>query len=268
MKSSARVVCARCLRTFPPPYRRCWICDVSLAPVALSREGREITDSPGPTPPVVTLAEAARPYLTERWVPEPWSKLLGTALPTGGSATLLFGDPGAGKSTLALALLGYAAAAGRNVLFIAAEMGPGPALRSIASKAGVLPLSDRLQVAGAGGVRHVEELLAAAQPEVAVVDSLQSVRAEAGDISRWRTLTRHLVVVAHVTTDGRARGGPPVEHRPDVVLKAVREKGLTVLKSRFGVTPGATVAFGDLLFVAPEASSNLIPLPHQDIGAS
>ncbi len=202
---------------------------------------------PVPIPDVAVGAIARRPSgLAE------FDRVLGGGI-VPGSAILLGGEPGVGKSTLLLQVAASCAAAGGPVLVVTAE----ESLDQVA---------DRARRLGAvhGNVallaeRDVGRALAAAtemRPAVLVVDSIQTVAGEgdgaAGGVAQVRACTARLVqfakdrgvavvLIGHVTKEGAVAGPKQVEHVVDVVLylEGETDRGLRVLRSlknRFGAT--------------------------------
>ena len=270
--STATLFCGRCRRAWPAgSLRVCPVDATALVPLPVEREGRVVRPDPGPPPPVRTLAQAARAHPVARWLPEPWRRLLGSAVPARGWSALVFGQPGTGKSTCLLALLAVAVLAGLRVLLLDTEMRAGAALTAILRSSRVPPeLHDRIRVAAVGAVSHIDDLLVAERPDLAVVDSLMPIAAEPGDLARWREQAGAVVGVLHVTKSGDARGDSRFLHDCDAVVRFLRE-GASTDKSRFGAAPGAAVPFDDLLWraaptpaetdpSAPEPVDNVVPL--------
>jgi DNA repair protein RadA/Sms len=169
-----------------------------------------------------------------------------------GSVILLAGEPGIGKSTLLLHLLGRLAADGRSCLVASGEE----------SRAQVAARARRIGVDGdtitfAPG-RDLGEVLQTARddaPFVVGIDSIQTLRDPSGSqtpggVAQVRTCTDALVGLAkaegvaviltgHVTKDGDLAGPRALEHAVDVVLafEGDPRSGLRVLavgKNRFG----------------------------------
>lgn len=169
-----------------------------------------------------------------------------------GAVVLVAGEPGMGKSTLALQMLDALAAAGRPCLLAAGE-------ESIEQVA----LRGRRLGVDAGAVRAVASTSPAAicgaaareRARVVVVDSVQSLQDEAleqgaGSVVQVRSsatrLTKHaketgcaVVLVGHVTKEGTVAGPKTLEHMVDAVvtLEGDRSGSLRVLravKNRFG----------------------------------
>jgi len=156
-------------------------------------------------------------------------RVLGGGL-VAGQVTLIGGDPGIGKSTLLLQALA-ALGAQRKVLYVSGEESAEQvALRARrlgvgAARVGLLAEIQLERVLGA---------LQAARPEVAVVDSIQTLWSETlqsapGSVAQVREcaaqLTRHakkagtaLFIVGHVTKEGAIAGPRVLEHIVDTVL--------------------------------------------------
>ncbi len=171
-----------------------------------------------------------------------------------GAAVLLGGEPGVGKSTLLLQVAGSVAARGGAALVASAEESVGQvglrAARLGLGESGVLVAGDR----------DVDSIIAAAralEPELLVVDSIQTVVVReldgaSGGVAQVRESAARLIqfakesgvavfLVGHVTKDGAIAGPRLVEHAVDVVLylEGDVERGLRVLRSlknRFGAT--------------------------------
>jgi DNA repair protein RadA/Sms len=169
-----------------------------------------------------------------------------------GSVTLLGGEPGAGKSTLVLQAANCLAATGRTVLYVSAEESPGQ-VRLRAQRLDAL--DDRLLLAGETGLPAVAALVEAHEPEILVLDSIQTVRMPdvvgiAGGVGQVRECatevvrlakTRNMatVLVGHVTKDGQLAGPRTLEHLVDAVLdlSGDRHHALRLLratKNRYG----------------------------------
>lgn len=170
-----------------------------------------------------------------------------------GSATLLFGEPGTGKSTLLLQVLA-AAAAGATVLLVSAE----ESVAQVRARAGRLgPLPDRLLVHATTDLDDVEIAVTATGARLVVVDSVHTLADSAvpappgslaqvrGAADRLARLARRggaaVVLVGHVTKEGGPAGPRALEHLVDTVLclegdRHHRLRLLRALKHRFGPT--------------------------------
>jgi DNA repair protein RadA/Sms len=171
-----------------------------------------------------------------------------------GSTTLLFGEPGVGKSTLALMSLRALAAAGSPVLLIAAEESVAQVARR-ARRLGAVPAG--LDVAASTDVDVAEELLRSRRPTLCVVDSISAMSDStlggvAGSVPQVRHVAERLcsvaketdvalLLVGHVTKDGELAGPRALEHLVDTVIRIDGDRNgslrlLRALKHRFGPT--------------------------------
>jgi DNA repair protein RadA/Sms len=156
-------------------------------------------------------------------------RVLGGGLVQGG-VVLLGGDPGIGKSTLLLQALGELAAAHR-VLYVSGE----ESAQQIALRAKRLALpTQRLDCVAEINLERIQAILAERKPEVAVIDSIQTVYSEAlqsapGSVAQVRECAAQLtrvakasgacvVMVGHVTKEGTLAGPRVLEHIVDTVL--------------------------------------------------
>jgi len=177
-------------------------------------------------------------------------RVLGGGLVTG-AVVLLGGDPGIGKSTLllqALAILGGSC----NAIYVSGEESAQQiALRAsrLAVDAGALNLLAEIQL------EKVLAVLSAQKPDVAVIDSIQTIYSEAlqsapGSVAQVREcaaqLTRFakssgtaLLLVGHVTKEGALAGPRVLEHMVDAVLYFEGDthssfRLVRAIKNRFG----------------------------------
>jgi DNA repair protein RadA/Sms len=171
-----------------------------------------------------------------------------------GAVLLLGGEPGVGKSTLALQLAAEARGAGRSVLYVSGEESPEQ-MRLRAERLRGEP-GDVLVIAET----RVEAIGAAwreAKPALVVIDSIQTMRTERvesapGSVAQVRECAAllaaaakssgtALVLVGHVTKEGAIAGPRVLEHLVDVVLtfegdRAHSVRVLRATKNRFGST--------------------------------
>ncbi len=172
-----------------------------------------------------------------------------------GSAMLIGGEPGIGKSTLLLQLAAMLARAGRRAVYFSGE----EAAAQVRLRAERLGLSDApVALACETSLAHILATLEAGPPpDLIVIDSIQTLWAEAieaapGTVSQVRAaaqaLIRHakasgsaLLLVGHVTKDGQIAGPKVIEHMVDTVLYFEGDRGHTyrivrAVKNRFGAT--------------------------------
>ncbi len=175
-----------------------------------------------------------------------------------GSAVLVGGDPGIGKSTLLLQAAHRVAHAGHTVLYVSSEESAAQVkLRAerLAPPDQALPAS--LYVLADTNLARVLEQCRKLKPAVVVVDSIQMVYkgdlpAAPGTVSQLRACTLELVyhakqtdtallLVGHVTKEGALAGPKLLEHMVDAVLyfegdRYHQHRIVRAIKNRFGNT--------------------------------
>ncbi|MDB5685813.1 MAG: repair protein RadA [Rhizorhabdus sp.] len=171
-----------------------------------------------------------------------------------GSATLIGGDPGIGKSTLLLQAAAKMALGGMSVAYISGE----EAADQVRLRARRLGLGHSpVKLASATSVRDILTTLERAAPAMVVIDSIQTMHSDLiegapGTVSQVRASAQELirfakergtavVLVGHVTKDGAIAGPRVLEHMVDTVLSFEGERShqyriLRAVKNRFGGT--------------------------------
>ena len=172
-----------------------------------------------------------------------------------GSAILMGGDPGIGKSTLLLQSAALVAQGGGDAVYISGEEAAGQ-VRLRADRLGLAAAP--ILLAAATSVRDIVTTLSAMKPPaLLVIDSIQTMHSDQiegapGTVSQVRgcafELIRYakengvaLVLVGHVTKDGSIAGPRVLEHMVDTVLSFEGERShqyriLRAIKNRFGGT--------------------------------
>ena len=200
---------------------------------------------------VVALAEiaAAAEMRTQIGIGE-LDRVLGGGL-VEGSVVLVGGDPGIGKSTLLLQVLG-ALGSRLRTLYVSGE----ESMAQIAARAQRLGLGlDNLRCLAETCVERIVEIAQKDTPSVLVIDSIQTIWTELltaapGSVSQVRESAARLVryakesgtsifLVGHVTKEGGIAGPRVLEHMVDAVLYFEGESGsrfrvLRAFKNRFG----------------------------------
>lgn len=169
-----------------------------------------------------------------------------------GSAILVGGEPGIGKSTLLLQVAGAVAASGRSVLYASGEESL-PQIKGRAERLGVL--HENLLAIATSRVEDLQDTLESAPPALMIVDSVQtltSLEAEGlpGNVSQVRAVATYLmercrasgttlILVGHVTKEGALAGPRLLEHMVDTVISLEGDRRqmfrlLRVFKNRFG----------------------------------
>ena len=172
-----------------------------------------------------------------------------------GSALLIGGEPGIGKSTLLLQVAAAFARSGRRaVYFTGEEAATQVRLRSDRLGLGKAPVALAAETSLANILATLSE---GPPPHIVIIDSIQTlwtdgIDAAAGMVSQVRAATQALVnfakargtallLVGHVTKDGQIAGPKVVEHIVDTVLYFEGDRGhafriLRATKNRFGAT--------------------------------
>jgi len=171
-----------------------------------------------------------------------------------GSVVLLGGDPGIGKSTLALQVAGRLAATGRCVLYVSGE----ESAEQIRLRAERLPaVGGSLQILTSTRVEDLAQPWKELAPSIVVVDSIQTIQTDAiesaaGSVAQVRESAAQLaatakrvgsvlLLIGHVTKEGSLAGPRVLEHLVDVVLTFEGDRAhafrlLRAAKNRFGST--------------------------------
>ena len=169
-----------------------------------------------------------------------------------GSATLVGGDPGIGKSTLLLQVLQKLAEQGLTVLYVSGEESAKQIkLRGMRLGASSKNLLVLVEIDLDSILRQIKEL----KPAAVVIDSIQTVYASVlssapGSVGQVREATEKLILcakktgipvflVGHVTKDGSIAGPKVMEHMVDTVLYFEGDSGhayriIRGIKNRFG----------------------------------
>lgn len=172
-----------------------------------------------------------------------------------GSLVLLGGDPGIGKSTLALQLAGNLSAASESqshsVIYVSGE----ESAQQIKMRSSRLSAHADLAVMTETDLDVVIATLESAKPELVIIDSIQTLNSQSvngvvGGVSQLSYATNSLmrlakenniaiVLIGHVTKEGMLAGPKTIEHMVDVVLylEGDRYGNLRMLRSsknRFG----------------------------------
>lgn len=210
----------------------------------LSGGGRKIVFEPLDTP--------GRPLQRRTTGIAEFDRALGGGL-VPGSAILMGGDPGIGKSTLLLQAAASIAKSGGEVVYVSGEEAAGQ-VRMRADRLGLAGAP--LRFAAATSVRDILTTLGGMEsPALLVIDSIQTMHSDQiegapGTVSQVRgcafELIRYakengvaLVLVGHVTKDGNIAGPRVLEHMVDVVMSFEGERShqyriLRSIKNRFG----------------------------------
>lgn len=187
-----------------------------------------------------------------------FDKVLGGGI-VPGSLILLGGDPGIGKSTLALDASIKSSKKNRKVLYVSGEESEAQT-KMRANRIGTA--NDNLLVMTETDLANVLEQAEQINPELLVIDSIQTmyssdIMSSVGSVGQIKECTAKLLrlakstgiailIIGHVTKDGNIAGPRLLEHMVDVVLHFEGERSysfrvLRALKNRFGSTGEAGI---------------------------
>ena len=171
-----------------------------------------------------------------------------------GSALLVGGDPGIGKSTLLLQVAALLANSGHRAIYFSGE----EATAQVRLRAERLGIADApVGLAAETGLAHILKTLSESKttPDLVIIDSIQTLWSDQlesapGSVSQVRACTHALVryakrsgatvvLVGHVTKDGQIAGPKVIEHMVDTVLYFEGDgthqyRILRTVKNRFG----------------------------------
>lgn len=172
-----------------------------------------------------------------------------------GSALLIGGDPGIGKSTLLLQVVCALGRRNARCIYVSGE----EAVDQVRLRASRLGLSDsKVEMASATNVRDIATTMEEEDNiRLVVIDSIQTMHIDTvdsapGTVTQVRTAAQELIRIAkkrniilifvgHVTKDGQIAGPRVLEHMVDTVLYFEGDRShqfriLRAVKNRFGAT--------------------------------
>jgi DNA repair protein RadA/Sms len=171
-----------------------------------------------------------------------------------GSAVLVGGDPGIGKSTLLLQVMQHLAARGLKVLYVSGE----ESARQIKMRGERIgATSGNILILVEVDLDNILKYIRETKPAAVVVDSVQTVYSSLlssapGSVGQVREASERLILFAkksgipvfligHVTKDGSIAGPKVLEHMVDTVLYFEGDSGhsyrmIRGMKNRFGPT--------------------------------
>ena len=172
-----------------------------------------------------------------------------------GSVTLIGGDPGIGKSTLLLQLVGNLSKMNEQCIYVSGE----ESLSQIKMRADRLGIKDsNIQFASVTNASDIATTIGSIKTRsILIIDSIQTmylpqIDSSPGTVTQVRACAHELIIAAkksnsilvligHVTKDGNIAGPRVLEHMVDTVLQFEGDRNhvyriLRALKNRFGST--------------------------------
>ncbi len=179
-------------------------------------------------------------------------RVLGGGLVTG-SAVLLSGEPGIGKSTLLMQLCGILGET-ETILYVSGEESKGQ-LKMRADRLGAE--AEHLFVLTATNLNHIIDEYNKVKPDIVIIDSIQTMYSEnvpstQGSVSQVRECSQAIIelakydsasviIVGHVNKEGGIAGPKVLEHMVDAVLyfegdRRQSHRIVRAIKNRYGST--------------------------------
>jgi len=183
---------------------------------------------------------------------EEFNRVLGGGI-VKGALILIGGDPGIGKSTIALITMNGLLRNGKPVLYVTGE----ESLQQLKLRAKRLNISSSMDVLAETELDVIFDVIEKNRPDVVVIDSIQSIEtsttaAPRGSVAQLKEITDRLMrfskrsnisflIIGHVTKEGAIAGPKLLEHMVDTVLYFEGDRNLNfrilrAIKNRFGST--------------------------------
>lgn len=250
-KLRASYQCASCGTITPQWKGQCPSCGEWNTLTQVTAKAPKTVNAPGPLTSLKNIEHSFKePILSGI---DALDKILGNGL-VPGSAILIGGEPGIGKSTLLLQVAMAVAMQGKRVLYASGEEAL-PQIRARGERLG--PLPESLFAISTTRVEDVIPLLenASTRPDILMLDSIQTLTSDLaeglpGNVSQVRAVATALleicrakditlVMIGHVTKDGTLAGPRMLEHLVDTVVSLEGDRRqmfrlLRVFKNRFG----------------------------------
>lgn len=254
MKATVTYVCSNCGAHAPQMLGRCPVCG------SWGTLEEEVSQPATPAKGVRQRSGSAVQKIQEVSVQEDMrldmhcgelNRVLGGGL-VPGSLVLLGGEPGIGKSTLALQVLMQL---GQTVTLYASGEESLKQIKLRSERISGQP--ENLYIVSETSLEKILEHVKSLKPEVVVIDSIQTIGTEAveatiGSLTQVRECAARLlqyakehnvpfVIVGHITKDGALAGPKVLEHMVDTVLQFEGDQHymyrvLRAQKNRFGST--------------------------------
>lgn len=255
MKVTTEYICSNCGAKAPQMLGRCPVCgewgtyeESTVAPTAGTKRGISPRGSAQPQRiQDITATEEMRIDMQSAEL----NRVLGGGL-VPGSLVLLGGEPGIGKSTLALQVLMRMGE--RRTLYASGEES-AKQLKLRAERLAGSP--DNLYIMAETSLERILDSVTDLQPDLVVIDSIQTIGTEAieasiGSLSQVRECAARIlqyakeknvpfIIVGHINKEGSLAGPKVLEHIVDTVLQFEGDQHyiyriLRAQKNRFGST--------------------------------
>ncbi len=172
----------------------------------------------------------------------PYGRLLGE--PEKNAVIFIWGEKGAGKSTMSLGLADALAAHGR-IEYIPAEEHFGKTLVDRVKRLGATHRN--LNFTKWKSIQSLKEVLLKNQSFACILDSISVIDANAKEtveLAQWcRENGIMFVMVSHATKDGQYKGNTSIAHECDIEIKVTKEGGAETEKNRYRELTSIAVPF-------------------------
>ncbi len=252
-KTKTKYVCQSCGATFPKWLGRCPECGAWNSIVEEVETNSTLSQSykvyTGPKPKTINEIQTAETKRLKTGISELDRVLGGGFVP--GSVVLLGGEPGIGKSTLALQLVFNI---NKTVLYISGE----ESLEQIKLRASRLGVNnDNVLFVSEVLLENMLGAIEQAKPALVIVDSVQTTQtsaleSSAGSVSQIRECATRIqrfakehnitfLLIGHINKEGQLAGPKVLEHIVDAVLQFEGDRNymyriLRSIKNRYGST--------------------------------
>lgn len=265
-------ICPTCDGTILGDRAQCPHCG-KWSVTSVARASKEGTDLPG----VVSLSKASAgttTYIkTGFWDPCFGStddggkmRILGIAQT---SVSIMAGEPGAGKTTLCLALLAAIAASTKRTVLHISEEQAADEIKGTADRIDV-GNTDLIKVVPLGVNIPLDELIAHYQPAAYVIDSISAYTNVAAEQEELCKAAKQMsvkyrapgILISHITKDHDIAGAMALQHHVDTTMffetdsERPEMRTLTTIKNRFGRA--------DVSVAMKMTSKGLIPYDPED----
>jgi len=186
---------------------------------------------------MISTAELANTEFEGITLPDPYGDFLGE-IPNDASMSI-WGPPGSGKSTFAIALALILADKVGKGIYCSSEEGPGPSMKSKIKR--LKAEHDNVLVSDYEGIERLKSAVEFSHSNFVVVDSISKSAITVAEFEEFLDWCKKQDVISifilHTTKEGTYKGHTEFIHNPDIEIKV--EDGLAKIdnKNRFQETP-------------------------------
>lgn len=214
----------------------------------------------------MTAQELSRLNIRGIKIAEPYGRLLGE--PESNAVIFIWGEKGAGKSTMSLGLADALAGHGR-IEYIPAEEHFGKTLVDRVKRLDAT--HPNLHFTKWKSIQALKEILLKNRSFGCILDSISVIDANAKqtvELAQWcRENGIMFVMVSHATKDGQYKGNTSIAHECDIEVKVTKEGGAETEKNRYRELTAISVPFSaeDRKIVRKNSLPPLTDSQHQGV---